>query len=432
MLEMKNTLEKLEKEGSPILVSVVGIGKMGRSLVDRLLTLKGMRCSLVVNRHIEKAHKALIYLGIKEEDIISVKTVEEVEEAIKSEKFAITDDYNLAVTSPSIQVVVEATGNPQYGAKVAYNSIINKKHIIMLNVECDSVIGPTLYKLAKENGVVYSGAAGDEPAAIMELVEFAWGLGFEVVAVGKGKNNPKDIHATNESVAVLSVLKDVCAKSLTSFVDATNTMIELNAVGNATGFKPDIDGCHGVKSDIKELGKKLSLVEEGGILNNYNVLEYVQGIAPGVFAIVRGNSKETIDTLRYVGMGNGPNYVLYRPFHLCSLETPISIFKAAIKNESTIAPIQGQICDTITYAKRDMKKGDKIQGIGSDFVYGQLVTHEKCVSENLLPIALITSETRLKVDVKKDELITYDMVELEEEELITTLRRKQDMENVQK
>lgn len=430
MLEMKNALEKLDKEGSPIQVAVVGIGKMGRSLVDRLLTLKGMRPSLIVNRHLEKAYKALLYLGIEEKNIISVETIEEVEKTIAEGKYAITEDYELAVKSPSIQVIVEATGNPQYGAKVAYKSIVNKKHIIMLNVECDSVIGPTLYELAQENGVVYSGAAGDEPAAIMELIEYAWGLGFEIVAAGKGKNNPKDIHATNESVAVLSVLKDVCAKSLTSFVDATNTMIELNAVGNAMGFKPDIDGCHGIKSDLKGLGKQFSLKEEGGILNNYGILDYVQGIAPGVFIIIRGNSKETIDTLRYVGMGNGPNYVLHRPFHLCSLETPVSIYKAAIKKEATIAPVMGQVCDTITYAKRDMKKGDIIEGIGSDYVYGQLVTHEKCMEENLLPIALISNNTKLKVDVKKDELITYDMVELEEDELITKLRRQQDKKHV--
>lgn len=430
MLEMKNTLEKLEKEGSPIQVAVVGIGKMGRSLTDRLITLKGMRPAIIVNRHIEKAYKALTYLGIKDEDICFVKNTEELEDTIKNNKYAISNNYNLAVKSPSVDVVVEATGNPQYGAEVAYNSIINKKHIIMLNVECDSVIGPSLYRLARENEVIYSGAAGDEPAAIMELVEFAWNLGFEVVAAGKGKNNPKDVHATNESVAVLSVLKDVCAKSLTAFVDATNTMIELNAVANATGLKPDIEGCHGIKSNLKELGSHFSLKEEGGILNNYGILDYVRGIAPGVFVIVRGGSKETRDALRYVGMGNGPNYVLYRPFHLCSLETPISIYRAAVKNEATIAPIAGQVCDTITYAKRDMKAGDSIKGIGSDFVYGQLVTHEKCMKENLLPIALITEGTRLKVDVMKDQMITYDMVELEEEKLITKLRRRQDKNNV--
>lgn len=430
MLDIKIELEQLEKNGNFIKVCVVGIGKMGRSLVDRLLIMKGIKPSLIVNRHIEKAHKALVYLGIDEKDIVEVRTVEELEKAIKENKYAITDDYLVGVKSPSIQAVVEATGNPQYGAKVAYESIINKKHIIMLNVECDSVIGPTLYELANENGVVYTGAAGDEPAAIIELAEYAMALGFEVVACGKGKNNPKDIHATNESVSKLAQEKQICNKSLTSFVDATNTMIELNAVGNAIGFKPDVFGCHGITSDIDSLGDKLKLKSEGGILNSYKVLDYVHGIAPGVFVIVKGNTREEIDTLKYVGMGDGPNFVLYRPFHLCSLETPISIYKAVIKNESTLAPLSGQICDTVTHAKKDMKAGELLEGIGSDKVYGSLTSHEEAINKNFLPIALITTGTKLKVDVKKDQLITYDMVELEEEELITKLRLKQDNKNV--
>lgn len=430
MLDMKLTLEKLEEENKQIQVAIVGIGKMGRSLVDRILSMKGMTPSLIINRHIEKAHKALVYLGIDEEKIVEVNSVEEFENAIKNGNYAISDDFNIAVKSKSIQVVVEATGNPQYGAKVAYNTIKNKKHIVMLNVECDSVIGPTLYKMAKERGVVYTGAAGDEPAAIVELAEFAMGLGFEVVACGKGKNNPKDIHATNESVSKLASEKQICNKSLTSFVDATNTMIELNAVGNAIGFKPDVFGCHGIHSDIKELPDKLKLKSEGGILESFSTLDYVHGIAPGVYAIVRGNTREEIDTLKYLGLGEGPNYVLYRPFHLCSLETPVSIYKAVVKNESTLAPMAGQICDTVAHAKRDMNAGDYLEGIGSDNVYGSLTSHEDAMDRDLLPIALITSGTKLKVDVKKDELITYEMVELEKEEIITKLRLEQDNKNV--
>lgn len=430
MLEMKNELEKLEIEGNFIRVAVVGIGKMGRSLVDRLLSMEGMRPSLIINRHVEKAHKALVYLGIDEKDIVNVKTVEDFENTLKENKFAITDDYNIAVKSPSIQAIVEATGNPQYGAEVAYTAITNKKHIIMLNVECDSVIGPTLYKLAKENNVVYTGAAGDEPAAIIELLELAMGLGFEIVACGKGKNNPIDNYATNDSVSELARDKQICNKSLTSFVDATNTMIELNSVGNAIGFKPDVFGCHGITSDIDSLGDKLKLKSEGGMLNSHKILDYVHGIAPGVFVVIKGNTQEEIDTLKYVGMGDGPNFVLYRPFHLTSLETPISIYRAVIKNESTLAPMAGQVCDTVTHAKKDMKAGDKIEGIGSDYVYGSLTSHEEAMEKNLLPIAIITSNTKLKVDVKKDQLITYDMVELEEDALITRIRREQDKSHV--
>lgn len=430
MFEMRNTLEELENNNNPIQIAVVGIGKMGRSLVDRLLAMKGMRPSLIVNRHIEKAYKALVYLGIKEEDIVKVYKASDFERALVENKYAITDDFSVAISSPSIQAVVEATGNPQYGAQVAYQTIKNKKHIIMLNVECDSVVGPSLYKLAKENGVVYTGAAGDEPAAIIELAEYALGLGFDLVACGKGKNNPKDIHATNESLREAAREKDLCEKSLTSFVDATNTMIELNAVGNALGFKPDVFGCHGITADISDLADKLKLKEEGGLLSSFNTLDYVHGIAPGVYVVIRAKSKEEADTLKYLGMGHGPNYILYRPFHLCSLETPVSIYKAVVKNEASLAPYKGQVCDTVTHAKCDMKAGDLLHGIGSDYVYGSLTSHEDAMERDLLPIALITSGTRLKVDVKKDQLITYDMVDLEMDELITKLRFKQDGKSV--
>ncbi|MDO5028424.1 MAG: NAD(P)-dependent oxidoreductase [Bacillota bacterium] len=431
MFEMKNTLEELEKINKPIQVAVVGIGKMGRSLVDRLLAMKGIRPALIVNRHIEKAYEALLYLGIAEDQIVKVFSADQVEAALKDGKFAVTDDFSVAIKSPSIQALVEATGNPQYGAEVAYQTIKAKKHIIMLNVECDSVVGPSLYKLAQENGVVYTGAAGDEPAAIIELVEYAMGLGFEVVACGKGKNNPKDIHATNDSVRALAAEKQVCEKSLTSFVDATNTMIELNAVGNAIGFKPDVFGCHGITADIKDLGDKLRLKEEGGLLNSFKTLDYVHGIAPGVYVVIRAKSQEEKDTLKYLGMGHGPNYILYRPFHLCSLETPNSIYKAVVKNQASLAPVMGQVCDTVAHAKRDMKAGELLHGIGSDYVYGSLTSHQDAMDRNLLPIALITSGTRLKVDVKKDQLISYDMVDLEMDQIITKLRFEQDGKSVQ-
>ncbi len=426
MLKMKKALKELEDSGSPINVAVVGIGKMGRSLVDRLLQMNGMRPSLIINRHIEKARKALEYLGIEKDDIIEIKSADELKKVIDNKKYAIADNYKIATESEIIDAIVEATGNPAHGASVAYDAINNKKHIIMLNVECDSVVGPSLYKLAEENGVIYTGAAGDEPAAIIELIEFAEGLGFEVVAAGKGKNNPKDIHATNKSVADLAKEKSICEKSLTSFVDATNTMIELNAVANATGFTPDVFGCRGITADVKTLPNMMRLKEEGGILEKYKTLEYVHGIAPGVFVIIKGNTKEEIDTLKYVGMGDGPNYIIYRPYHLCSLELPISIYKAVVENESTLAPEAGQICDTVAHAKCDLKAGDYIFGIGSDFTYGSLTTHEDAKNRNLLPIALITDKTRIKVDVKKDELITYDMVELDETEIITKLRLLQD------
>lgn len=426
MLEMYNDLNQLEKENKPIHVAIMGIGKMGKSLTDRLLKIPGMRPSLIINRNVDRARRALEDLGIPSEDIVEINSQNQVEELINENKYAISNNYSHATKAGPIQAIVEATGNPEYGARVAYESIINKKHIIMINVECDTVIGPSLLELARENGVVYTGAQGDEPAAIMELYSYAKALGFEVIGAGKGKNNPKNIYATNEDLEKAAEEKKLCPKTLTSFVDATNTMIELNAVANATGLKPDVFGCHGEKANLDNLLQVLSREEDGGIIKEDYFLDYIQGVAPGVFVIVKGDTDLTIETLEYVGMGKGPNYLLFRPFHMCSLETPVSIYKAVVKNRATIIPVEGQVCDTVAIAKRDMKKGESLDGIGSNNVYGSLTTHEDAIKRNLVPIALLSTKTTLKVDVKKDQLITYDMVNLDEDELITKLRRKQD------
>lgn len=213
---------------------------------------------------------------------------------------------------------------------------------------------------------------------------------------------------------------------LAEFVDGTNTMIELTSLANATGFVPDVRGCHGVESDLKSLTNILSLKEEGGVLNSYKAVEFVKGIAPGVFAIITTNSEEVHKQLQYLSMGPGPNYVLYRPYHLTCLETPLTIFEACFYKEATIAPTKGQVADTVAVAKKDLKAGDRLDYIGGYTVYGTIEKHDIAMKENLLPIGLIDENTIVKRDIKKGELITYDMVELNKDKTIYKLRRLQD------
>src|SRR5699024_3772596 len=183
----------------------------------------------------------------------------ELEKNIDESKISITTDFTLSYLSPSIDVIVEATGDPAFGAEVAYTALQNKKHMVMLNVECDSVIGPTLLNVARKNNVVYTGASGDEPAAISELMNFAKSLGSPIIAAGKGKNNPPNRYATHADLRERALANHLNVQKLTSFVDTTNTMIELNAVANATGFVPDTLGCHGLASDLENLADKFQL-----------------------------------------------------------------------------------------------------------------------------------------------------------------------------
>lgn len=426
MLRMNRKLEKLSMQDKSIKVAIIGAGKMGKGLVNQMTRIKGMIPSLVINRNIEKAINALQSAGICKEDIVVSNSISEINYAIEKGKYVAAEYMDVASKINDIQAVVDATGVPETGAEIAIDAIGNNKHIIMLNVEADCVVGPILHKLAHESGVVYTGTAGDEPGAVIELYDFAVGLGFEVLAIGKGKNNPINLAANPDSVYEEALKKELKPNMLAGFIDGTNTMIELNCMANATGFVPDVRGCHGIESNIDDLKNYLRLKSEGGVLNSYNIVEYVKGIAPGVFAIFTTNLEEVHNQLEYLNMGKGPNYVLYRPYHLTSLETPLTIYNACVNNEATIAPNCGLVADTVTVAKKDLKAGDRLDSIGGYTVYGSIEKHEIAKREKLVPIGLINDKAVLTRDVKKGEFITYDMIDLDKNTLLYKLRQQQE------
>ncbi|WP_352404326.1 NAD(P)H-dependent oxidoreductase [Sporanaerobacter acetigenes] len=426
MLRMNRVLKELSEQNESIKVAIIGAGKMGRGLVNQMSRIKGMIPSIVVNRNVEKAIYALELAGIRKEDIAVSNSVSETNAFIEEGKYVVSEYIDVAVKANEIQAVVDATGVPEAGAEIAMAAIKNHKHIIMLNVEADSVVGPILYRYAKEEGVVYTGTAGDEPGAAIELYDFAVGLGFEVLAMGKGKNNPVDFSANPDTVYKEAIKKELKPNMLAGFIDGTNTMIELNCMGNATGFVPDIRGCHGIESNINDLKDHLRLKKDGGVLESFYIVDYVRGIAPGVYLLFTTDLEEIHSQLEYLKMGSGPNYLLYRPYHLTSLETPFTIYNACVNNESTIAPICGAVADTITVAKKDLKAGDTLDGIGGYTVYGSLEKYEIAKSENLVPIGLINDRTVVTRNVKKGEFITYDMIDLDESTLLYELRQKQE------
>lgn len=423
---MNRELIGLAKQEKAIKVAIVGTGKMGRGLVIQLSRIKGMLPQLVINRNGEKALNSLLKAGVRKDEIVVTNSLTKLNSALEKGKFVVSEDMDLAAKANTIHAIVDATGVPEVGAKLALVAIENRKHIIMLNVEADSVIGPILYKYAKEAGVIYTGTAGDEPGAVMELYDFAKRLGFEVLAMGKGKNNPLDVEANPDSVQEDAFKKALNPRMLTGFIDGTNTMIEMTCIANATGFIPDIRGGHGIDSNIEDLVDFFKLKEEGGILNSYQVVDYVRGIAPGVFLIFTTDLEDIHDQLRYLNMGEGPNYVLYRPYHLTSLETPNSIFEACLNHKPTIAPTKGFVADTIAIAKKDLKAGERLDGIGGFTVYGSIEKYKVAKEENLVPIGLIDEKAKALKAIKKGQAITYDMIELNTSTEIYRLRKLQE------
>lgn len=426
MWGMNQRLMNLEKEGRPILTSIIGIGQMGRGLVSQMSLMKGMRPALIVDRNLHKSEKAFADANIGKEAYIITEDQAEAEAALDVGKFVITTNVDLATKVKQIQAVIDATGVPELGARLALDAIANKKHMIMLNVETDIVIGPLLKRKADEAGVVYTGSAGDEPGSVMELYDFAKALGFEVMAMGKGKNNKLDFSANPDTAREEAEKKKMSPRMLASFQDGTKTMVEMTAMCNATGFLPDVTGGHGPSASVEELPKVFSLKSEGGILNSYQTVDFVNGIAPGVYIIVSSPLPDVNGVMDYLKMGEGPNYVLYRPYHLTSLETPLSVAMAVLDHQYTIVPMAGPVAETVTVAKVDLKAGQNLDSIGGYTVYGTIQTYEEAKAGNALPIGLINPQTRLKCDVKKGEIIRYDMVELDENSLVYQLRKEQD------
>ncbi len=427
MYEIDNKLERLEAEGTPIRVGLIGAGQMGREIVAQISKMRGISLDIVVDVELAIAREG--YRGTDyRQEVTPVKTAEEARLAIMAGKHAIATDYRVAIETPQIQCVIDATGSPEMGARITMDCIFWKKHIVMMNVECDITVGPILRRLAETAGIVYSLTAGDEPGAIIEVHRFAKALGFEVVAAGKGKNNPLDIYANPgmKEWKEKAASRNMQPRMLIEFVDGSKTMIEMAAVSNATGLVPDIRGMHGPRCNIAELTKVFALKEQGGLLSRKGVVDYGIGdINPGVFVIVTTDNQRIIDGLVQRDMGNGPNYLLYRPYHLCSIETPLTAAQAVLYHESTAHPMPFLTSECITVAKKDLKKGEKLDAIG-EYCYRASIEHAAAAREgNMLPVGLAKGAV-LTRDAAKDEVITYDMVSLDESSVLLQLRRMQD------
>jgi predicted homoserine dehydrogenase-like protein len=415
-----------ERSGRPISVGLVGAGQMGTGFVSQVAGMQGMDVTAIADIALDRARAALSAVGIPDEQIVETNSATTADEALHAGKRVITRRADLLPRLNGVEAILEATGVPDLGARIAWSAILGRKHIVLLNVETDVTVGPLLYRMAQAAGVVYTGAAGDEPAATLELYNFARTLGLEVVCAGKGKNNPLDHTATPETLAARAREVGASPKMLCSFVDGTKTMVEMAALANATGLKIDKRGMHGPDISVKQLPRVFSSRAQGGILDQTGVVDYAIGdVAPGVFVVFTTTRPVVIEELRYLKMGEGPNWVLYRPYHLTSLETPFSVARAVLNNEPTIQPTHGPVTEVLTIAKRALRAGEKIDGIGGFTVYAGVELAEIAREEGLLPLGLAQGAT-LRRDIEPGQVIRYADVDLDDSQTVVQLRKLQD------
>ena len=424
MYEIDSKLKQRERDRNPIMVSLIGAGQMGTEIVTQVGTMDGMEIGVVVDLTEEAASDSYKHVENKPQVLVT-NDLDKAEKALKSWKKIATTNYQLATRLPQIDVVIDATGSVEMGAIISMEAINHGKNIVMMSVECDITIGPILRKMAENASVIYSLAAGDEPAAIIELYRFARALGFIIVSAGKGKNNPLDIYSTPKDLEDKANKRNMNARMLCEFVDGSKTAIEMAAVSNATGLVPDIRGMHGPKSTVEELNKIFIPRKDGGVLNKVGVVDYAIGVAPGVFVVFYADNARIREGMAQRGMGKGPYYLLYRPYHLCSVEVPLTVAQTVIYGESSGHPMQKLTSECIAVAKKDLKKGQVLDNIGETCYRGSIELADIARSQNLLPLGLAKGSV-LNKDIKKDEVITYDTVELVNDTVLLNLRKIQD------
>jgi len=425
MNALNERLLDLDARGIPVCVGLIGAGQMGQEILCTVARMKGIRIPIVVDLTFERAELAYAMAEIDPKRVARASDPAQALKAIEAGRFVAATRWEIVTSLPPVQAVIDATGSPELGVSIAQASIQARKHIVMMNVECDVTVGSILKRQADEAGVVYTLAAGDEPAAIIELYRFATSLGFEIVAAGKGKNNPLDIAATPDALADKARARDMSARMLCEFVDGSKTAVEMCSVSNATGLKPDVRGMHGATATRDTLHKVFCTRADGGVLSRKGAVDFAIGVHPGVFVVFTTDQPRLKHGLIQRDMGHGPNYLLFRPYHLCSIEVPLTAAQAVIYHESSGHPLPVPVSECIAVAKRNLKAGETLDGIGEFCYRGSIDTREAAQAENLLPLGLAKG-CRLKRDVPLGAPIRYDDIGETPASLLWAVRRQQD------
>lgn len=414
-------------EGRAVTVGLAGAGQMGTDMIVQIRRMPGLRLGAVSETRGSRAVDAALLAGWARDDIAEANSASAIDAAIEQGKLAITGDVHTLAAAGRIDVVIDATGNPNVGTLLALDVIRNGKPIVMLNVEADITIGRYLHEEAKKAGVIYTGAAGDEPAAALELIGFAQSLGLNIVCAGKGKNNSLNFNAVPAEYEAEAKARNMNARMLVEFVDGSKTMIEMVAIANCTGLVPDIPGMHGPAATREELASVLVPKSDGGVLSRKGCVDYSigKGVAPGVFCIVEADHPRVVERMIDLKVGKGPYFALLRPYHLTSLEVPLSAARAVLHRQADMVPLARPVAEAVTLAKRDLKAGEVLGKIGETQYRAWAMTHAEARTANAVPLGLAEGATVVK-PVKAGGMLTYDNCTPDESLIITQIRRRLD------
>lgn len=411
----------MDQAERPIRIGLIGGGQMGLGLAGQLPHVPGLILTGICDHHQEKVDQLMA--------VYQAERTRVSDGNARAWPLRGSVDFRSIVDWDAVDVVVEATGTTETAAQVALACLAARKHLVLLNVEVDITIGPLLHKRFEAAGLIYTGSNGDEPAETLKLFRMAQTMGLQPLVAGKGKNNRIDYGANPDTCRAEANARGMNPKMLASFKDGTKTMAEMTLLSNATGFIPDVPGMHGITGDLSETLAKLQKRAEGGILSDYGRVDYVNGLAPGVFVIAQAPNRWVAEELRYMMQQKGDHFIFYRPFHLGSLETPLTIARAFLHKEMAITPLPGgPVCDTVCVAKKDLPAGCLLDGMGGYCLRGRIETRPMVQKEGHVPLGLIAGDCRTKRAVREGGVLTWADLALDESTTIVQLRREQESE----
>jgi len=425
--QFADELARRASERGPITIGLAGAGQMGTDIVVQVALMPGLRIGAISEVRPQSAIDAVVLAGRDRSDIVEASSASQIDAAIEAGKVAVTQDLAALAAAGRIDVIIDATGNPNIGTLFALDVMRNGKHIVMLNVEADITIGRFLKEEARKAGVVYTGAAGDEPACTLEIIRFARSLGFGIVAAGKGKNNPLKIDAVPADYQREAAERNMNARMLVEFVDGSKTAIEMVAIANATGLVPDVPGMHGPTATLDELANVLCPREDGGVLHRKGVVDYSigKGVAPGVFCVIETKHPRVLERMIDLKVGKGPYFTIFRPYHLTSLEVPLSAARAVLYREADMEPLDHPVAEAVAVAKRDLAAGESLGMIGEAEYRGFAMTWEDARRRGAIPIG-IAEKAKMVKPLKAGEILTYDNCVPDDSMVITQIRRRLD------
>lgn len=421
MILLDTALKQRAKQNNPVKVGLIGAGYMGRGLVLQVTNFHpGMEIVAISNRNVDKARFAYEQAG--RSGVKEVDSVESLESAIKKGEPAVTDTPSLLCAANGVDVIIEATGELEFGAQVCLDAFAGKKHVVLMNAELDATLGPLLKKFADEAGVVITNADGDQPGVIMNLFRYVETIGLKPVLAGNMKGL-QDAYRTPATQAAFAAEHKQKPHMVTSFADGSKISMEMAVVANATGFKVGQRGMYGPRCDRVEEANKLFDPEQ---MLNGGLVDYVLGAQPGggVFVIAHCDDPIQQPYLRYYKLGDGPFYVFYTPYHLPHIEGGLTAARAVLFNDAATAPLGGAVAEVLTVAKCNINSGEEIDEIGGFKTFGVIDNSVTVQREELLPLGLARG-CILNKAIAKDQVITMADVTFPEGRLIDKLYKQQ-------